>query len=205
MNKKHLLAFAIAAIVSGCASNPHFATTEQSSGLGKGQVVTLEDNPFNLSGSALNVGDDMPSALLKDQAFGDHDTAKNSEHVRIYSIMPSIDTPVCDQQAHELSEFVETHPEPNIDFYAVSADTPFAQANFKKDAKITDKVTFLSDARSHDFGASTGTQIDALGLLTRTIIVVGKDSKVLHIQRVPELTTVPDLVKAVEIAQKAAS
>ncbi|MFD2176477.1 peroxiredoxin [Veronia pacifica] len=203
MNKKCLLALAVAAIVSGCANKPQFEKTELSSGLGQGQIVTLENNPFNLAGNSLHVGDNMPSALLKDKAFADHDTASKSNKVRIYSIMPSIDTPVCDQQAHELSEFVEAHPNLDIDFYAVSADTPFAQANFKKHAKITDQVTFLSDARSHEFGASTGTQIDALGLLTRTIIVVGKDSKVLHIQRVPELTTIPDLEKAVEIAEKA--
>jgi len=86
--------------------------------------------------------------------------------------------------------------------YAVSADTAFAQARFKKAAKLSDKITFLSDSIKHDFGRNTGTEISALGLLTRTTIVVDQKNIIRHIQRVPELTTIPDLKKAVSIAKK---
>ena len=89
-----------------------------------------------------------------------------------------------------------------IDFLAVSADTAFAQARFANMAKISKQVTFLSDAVSHSFGNKTGTQIDGIGLLTRTIIVVDKDNIIRHIQRVPELTTTPDLTKAITIAKQ---
>lgn len=199
--KKLLLCSAIALITTGCAQQPQFPVSSLSSGLGEGNQVTLEENSFELSGQAIQVGQKMPGAILKDGGFGDHDPSQSSDSVRIYSIMPSIDTPVCEQQAHELSEFLEENEASNIAFYAVSADTPFAQANFQKEGKISEKVTFLSDARSHQFGELTGTQIEPLGLLTRSIIVVGKDSTVLHIQRVPELTTVPDLEEAIKVAQ----
>ena len=60
----------------------------------------------------------------------------------------------------------------------------------------------LSDAKDHVFGFESGTQISELGLLARTTFVVDKNNKIVHIQRVPELTMVPDLNKAVEVAKE---
>ncbi|MCZ8499299.1 hypothetical protein O9929_20275 [Vibrio lentus] len=60
----------------------------------------------------------------------------------------------------------------------------------------------LSDAKDHVFGFESGTQeTSELGLLARTTFVVDKNNKIVHIQRVPELTMVPDLNKAVEVAK----
>ncbi|MCW0469099.1 hypothetical protein OH492_08745 [Vibrio chagasii] len=50
--------------------------------------------------------------------------------------------------------------------------------------------------RPNVFGFESGTQINELGLLARgTFVAVDKDNKIVHIQRVPELTMIPDLDK----------
>jgi len=202
--KKSFLAAAVAAFTLSAVSlnASAFETSTLNSGLGKGNVVTLEAAPLQLSGKSIKVGGLFPSVLLKDASLANFDTSKSSDKVRIYTVIASVDTPVCDQQVKDLSAFVESNNLKGIEMYAVSADTAFAQARFKKAAKLSDKIIFLSDSINHDFGRNTGTEISALGLLTRTTIVVDKNNRIRHIQRVPELTTIPDLKEAVSVAKK---
>lgn len=179
-----------------------FTTVSESAPLGMGNIVTLDASPLQLIGQPVKVGQMMPSTLLKRGDLSDFDTSAPVHNVRIYSIIASVDTPVCDEQLHELNDHLASNDIKGIDFLAVSSDTVFAQSRFAKVANISDKVTFLSDAVSHNFGQKTGTQIDGIGLLTRTIIVVDKNNVIRHIQRVPELTTTPDLAKAINVAKQ---
>lgn len=201
--KKTLVSALVSCLVSTSAlAADKFATVHDSAPLGVGNIVTLESSPLRLTGQAVKIGEKMPSVLLKKNDLSDFDTTITAKNVRIYSVIASVDTPVCDEQLHELSDYLNANSIAGIEFLAVSADTPFAQARFAKTAKISDKFTFLSDSVSHSFGNQTGTQIDGIGLLTRTIIVVDKTNTIRHIQRVPELTTTPDLAKAVKVAQQ---
>ncbi|OAN13262.1 hypothetical protein A3K86_16530 [Photobacterium jeanii] len=201
--KKTLVSALVSCLISTSAlAADKFTTVNDSAPLGVGNIVTLESSPLRLTGQAVKIGEKMPSVLLKKNDLSDFDTTITAKNVRIYSVIASVDTPVCDEQLHELSDYLNANSIAGIEFLAVSADTPFAQARFAKTAKISDKVTFLSDSVSHSFGNQTGTQIDGIGLLTRTIIVVDKTNTIRHIQRVPELTTTPDLAKAVKVAQQ---
>ena len=150
------------------------------------------------------VGDYLPSVTLMTNKNQPYDTTEKTDKVRIFSVLASIDTPVCNQQAQDLSNFVKANPEltDNIEFIGLSADTTFALDRFKNEKGITDNLTLLSDAKDHVFGFESGTQINELGLLARSTFVVDKDNKIVHIQRVPELTMIPDLDKAVEVAKK---
>lgn len=201
--KKTTLSALIACFLSTAtlAAN-QFSTVTDSAPLGIGNTVTLETAPLQLTGHAVKLGDMMPSIMLKQNDLSDFDTTAPSKNIRIYNIIASVDTPVCDEQLHELSDYLNANNTSGIDFLAVSADTPFAQSRFAKAAKINKQITFLSDAVSHSFGQKTGTQIAGIGLLTRTIIVVDKNNIIRHIQRVPELTTTPDLTKAITIAKQ---
>lgn len=180
-----------------------FLTTEKNASFGKGQVVTLKKTTtFHLSGDALKVGDYMPSMKLVTSDLKPFDTSEEANSVKIYSVLTSVDTPVCDQQAIDLSKFVADHKSElkGIEFLVISADTPFAQQRFQNDYNLKG-ITYLSDSSKHQFGMKTGSQIEELGLLTRSIIVTDKNNKVVYIQRVPELTTIPDLKAAVKVAQ----
>ncbi|EMD1178596.1 peroxiredoxin [Vibrio harveyi] len=182
-----------------------FPMSNRTAKLGLDNVVSYDGaTQFTLEGHGLNVGDAMPSMLLTTSTLDAFDTTKNQGKVRIYSVLTSVDTPVCIQQAQELSEFIDDHPEltKNIEFIAISSDTPFAQQRFVELHDLDDELIFVSDSRKHEFGYRTGSLIQELGLLSRSIIVVDQDNVVVYIQRVPELTTIPNLVRAVKVAKK---
>ncbi|MEZ8014006.1 MULTISPECIES: redoxin family protein [Vibrio] len=179
-----------------------FETTEDDAGFGETQVVTLDNTTkFDLIGTPLEVGDLLPSAKMLTSDLESYDTSAQSKSIKIYSILTSVDTPVCVQQAIELSQYIESnhHKLQDIEFYAVSADTPFTQQRFIREHSL-DGATYLSDSSEHKFGLNTGTQIKQLGLLSRSIIVVGMNNQVIYTQRVPELTTIPSLERAVKVA-----
>ena len=202
--KKTLITLA-ALILTTTAGAADYLTTGETAPTGKDNTLTLYyETTFNLVGNSLAVGDYLPSVTLMTNKNQPYDTTAKTDKVRIFSVLASIDTPVCNQQAQDLSNFVKANPEltDNIEFIGLSADTTFALDRFKNEKGITDNLTLLSDAKDHVFGFESGTQINELGLLARSTFVVDKDNKIVHIQRVPELTMIPDLDKAVEVAKK---
>ncbi len=118
-------------------------------------------------------------------------------HVKIISIVPSIDTKICEQQTQLLSDTAAI--DPRIERFTVSRDLPGAQKRFADDAGI-DNMTFLSDYKSGAFGKASGLLMADTDLLARAIIVVDQNGLVKHLQIVPEMTSLPDLAKAVEVA-----
>lgn len=192
-----------ASLVISTNAFAQFISTDANAEFGKNQIVTLEKtNKFNLSGEGIKIGDYMPSVQLVTSELKPFDTSSDSKSVKIYSVLTSVDTPVCVQQATDLNKyFLENQAELNgIELFAISADTPFAQQRFLKDHALQG-ITYLSDSSKHQFGLKTGSLIEQLGLLTRSIIVVDKTNKVVYTQRVPELTTIPDLEEAIRVAK----
>jgi thiol peroxidase len=114
--------------------------------------------------------------------------------VLFLSIVPSIDTKICEAQTHYLGEEGDKLPAGIVRF-TVSRDTPFAQIRFAKEAKLMD-IKYLSDYKTGSFGRSTGLLIKGSLLLARAIILVDKQGIVRYIQVVPEISNLPDLEKA---------
>ncbi|CAK6716841.1 Putative exported thioredoxin peroxidase [Vibrio harveyi] len=194
----------ISTLVMSSSVMAGFEITKDNKGLGFSEHVTLERNTvFSLVGTKLKKNDVIPEVQLTTSNLGTNNTI-GSGKVRIYNVLVSVDTPVCVEQSdrfHELAKNSSAYSD-KIEFLNVSADTPFAQARFISQQGYGNEITFLSDSLSHEFGTKTGAQIKELGLLTRAIIVVGKNDEILHIQRVPELTQLPDLDKALDIAKR---
>jgi thiol peroxidase len=166
---------------------------------GDGQNVTFKGNPLPLSGKALKVGDAMPSVVLTGAGLAPVNIADGKGKVRIINVVPSLDTPTCDAQTHELVE-----KDPNlansVELVTVSMDLPFAQARWARAAKAKNMI-FLSDYKTGDFGMSTGLLIVPLHLLTRTVIVTDKDGIVRYMQIVPEISELPDMPAAMAAAK----
>jgi thioredoxin-dependent peroxiredoxin len=166
---------------------------------GDGQNVTFKGNPLPLSGKALKVGDPMPSVVLTGAGLAPVNIADGKGKVRIINVVPSLDTPTCDAQTHELVE-----KDPNlansVELVTVSMDLPFAQARWARAAKAKNMI-FLSDYKTGDFGTSTGLLIAPLHLLTRTVIVTDKDGIVRYMQIVPEISELPDMPAAMAAAK----
>src|SRR5213594_3064451 len=192
--------------LTGCASNSFmykdFPVSKGSAEAGAGKTVAFRGSPLKLDGTPIKVGDTLRDAKL---AGGDLKLLSLTEgkgKVRIISIVPSLDTKVCEQQTHYLSE-KNRGLDQQIQLITVSVDTPFAQNRFADEAKIRN-VTFLSDYRGGDFGRAYGLLIPDLHLLARSVMVVDKDNVVRYLQVVPELASMPDMERAFEEARKVA-
>ena len=192
----------VATILTACASpKPPAMTVATTSGTpGDGHSVTFKGEALALQGTGISVGDTMPSAILTNNDLKPVNLAEPTGKVRIISLVPSIDTPVCEEQTHELSE-KNGGLDKQVELITVSMDLPFAQKRFAKEAKIRN-VTFLSDYQSADFAKNTGLLIQPLHLLARTVLVVDKDNVIRYMQVVPEITNLPDMQAAMKAAKE---
>ncbi len=173
--------------------------TTESAASGDGNSVTLQGNAMPLSGQALRVGDALPAAMVTGANLGSVNIAEAKGRVRIISVVPSVDTPTCEAQTHELSEKDRKLAE-KVDLITISMDLPFAQQRFAKEAKIKN-ITFYSDYKTGEFGKNNGLLLDPLRLLARAVIVTDKDNIVRYIQVVPEVTQLPDMPAAIKFAK----
>ena len=103
---------------------------------GEGQKVLFKGSPLVLSGTGIKVGDTLREVQLTQtdlSPVGITDT-KGKGKVRIISVVPSLDTPVCEQQTHYLSE-KNKGLDKMVELVTVSVDTPFAQKRFAQEAQ----------------------------------------------------------------------
>jgi thiol peroxidase len=141
----------------------------------------------------------LPSVELVDaMTLNGVDLSKEKGSVLFLSVVPSLDTPVCEAQTHELGEKGNTLLS-SVKRIVISRDTPFAQKRFANEAKLTN-LQYLSDYKQGDFARSTGLLTEGLMLFARSVIIVDKKGVVRYIQVVPEMTHLPDIDKAFEKA-----
>ena len=122
--------------------------------------------------------------------------------MRLFSVVPSLDTPVCSIQTKKFNDAVAKLPA-GVQPYTVSCDLPFAQARFCGAEKV-ERMVSLSDHRDVSFGTAYGVLIKELRLLTRSIFVVDASDKIVYVQIVPEITSEPNYDQALEAVRKAA-
>ena len=188
-----LLCFPIL-LVFGCATTQQRIPTDMAS-VQPGTQVVFKGKPIHLLGSPIMVGRPLPSVELVDaMTMSNVNLSKERGSVLLLSIVPSLDTPVCEAQTHYLGEAGNGIPK-NIRRIVISRDTPFAQKRFAKEAKLTN-LEYLSDYKQGDFARSSGLLTEGLMLFARSVIVVDKQGIVQYIQVVPEMSHLPDLDKA---------
>jgi thiol peroxidase len=209
LRTSHLI-FATAVLTSGCAvgeGNSQFSykdlpVSKDNAASGDGSTVAFKGAPLKLEGNTVRVGDPLRDAKLAGPDLKLMSLAQTKGKVRIVSIVPSLDTKVCEQQTHYLSE-KNAGLDQSIQLITVSVDTPFAQKRFAEDAKISN-ITFLSDYRGGDFGRAYGLLVPDLHVLARSIMVVDRDNVIRYLQIVPELASLPDMDAAFQVARQAA-
>jgi thiol peroxidase len=163
-------------------------------------ATTLRGNPLTLIGPELKPGDDAPDFEVVDNGLQSVTLAKTGNSVRIFSVVPSLDTPVCDAQTKRFNE--EAAKLEGVDIYTVSMDLPFAQKRWCG-AFGVDKVKMLSDHRTGSFGSAYGTLIKELRITSRAIFVVDKNNKITHAEYVKEVADHPNYERALEAAKAA--
>ena len=164
-------------------------------------ATTLRGNPLTVLGPALKPGDKAPDFKAVDDSLKALDLAGTGSGVRIFSVVPSLDTPVCDAQTKRFNE--EAGKLPDVKIYTFSMDLPFAQKRWCG-AFGVDHVKMVSDHRDGSFGQAYGTLIKDLRILSRAIFVVDKNNAIRYVEYVKEVGDHPNYEAALSAARSAA-
>jgi thiol peroxidase len=192
------LGLAFSLTLSACTTKQAPLVIDSTSVL-PGTQVARKGEKLALTGEGIEVGQRLPETGLVDAATMKAVNLNDYQgNVLFLSIVPSIDTKVCETQTHYLGEQGDGLPAA-VKRITISRDTPFAQARFAKEAKLED-IWYLSDYKEGAFGRSVGLLMDGPRLLARSIILVDKQGVVQYIQVVPETTHLPDMEKAFDKA-----
>ncbi len=162
-------------------------------------VVTLKGNPLTLIGPELKVGDTAPDFNMQ-EGLGQYVTLDSfGGKTKLFNVILSVDTPVCDKQTRRFSEEAANLPE-DVEILTVSMDLPFAMSRYCGNAGI-EKLRNASDYQYGSFGESYGTLIKENRLLARAVFVVDKDNIVRHVEYVSEVTNEPNYESALEVVK----
>ncbi|MHC5110692.1 MAG: thiol peroxidase [Planctomycetota bacterium] len=164
---------------------------------------TLKGNSLALEGPELKVGDTAPNATLKKTLVDKVSINDTNGKVRILSVVPSLDTPVCALQTKRFNE--EAANLANVDFYTISCDLPTGMARFCGAEGIDpERVRVLSDHIDTSFGRAFGTLIPDLRVECRAVFVLDAEGTIQHAEYVPEIADHPDYDKILACAKNLA-
>src|SRR5665213_3275522 len=144
-------------------------------------ATTLMGNPMTLVGPELKAGDKAPEFAALDNGLKPVHLSDTGHKTRIFSVVPSLDTPVCDAQTKRFNE--EAGKLPDVSIYTISMDLPFAQKRWCGTYGV-DHVKMVSDHKSGSFGENYGTLIKDLRILSRAIFVVDKNNNLRYVEYV---------------------
>jgi len=168
-------------------------------------AVTFKGNPMTLVGEEVQVGQAAPAFKL--HTFGpDGLQTISTDDVKgkptIISVVPSLDTGVCQTQTKTFNEKLGAMGD-KINALTVSLDLPFAQNRFCGAENITN-IKQASDYQDRNFGENWGMLIDELKLLARGTFVLDGEGKVVYAEVCPEVTNEPNYDAAIEALNGAA-
>ncbi len=162
-------------------------------------AITFKGSPLTLIGPELRPGDPAPDFEAVDKMLSPVSLGPGGK-VRIFSVVPSLDTPVCDMQTKRFND--ELAKLDNIDVITVSMDLPFAQVRWCN-AMGVDRVQMVSDHRTGSFGMAYGTLIKEWRMESRALFVVDKDNVIRYAEYVPEVSEHPNYEAALAAAKAA--
>lgn len=160
--------------------------------------ITMGGKPIHLLGDEIKVGDKAPNFHAVKPDMSPFEFSELKGKVKIISVVPSVDTRVCEFQTIRFNEEATKHKD--IVVLTISADLPFAQSRFCV-ANTIEKSIVVSDHRALEFGMAYGFAVDALRLLARGIVVVDETETVRYVEYVKEVGAHPDYDKVLEFIQ----
>ena len=161
------------------------------------------DGTVHLGGDPVRVGDKAPEVRLSVGAMSPYNLLGDSAgKIRLISVIPSIDTGLCDAQTRRMNEEASNVGD-NVIILTVSADLPAAQARWCGAAGV-DQVKMLSDHMDMAFGNAYGTNIEELRLEQRAMFIIDANDTVRYAEYVPQLGQHPDYDGALAVLKEIA-
>lgn len=161
-------------------------------------TITLGGKSCQTSGDLPQLGTQAPDFQL---IGADMSTVRLSDFVGepvILNIFPSIDTGVCGAAARRFNQEAADLGDTKV--ITISKDLPFALNRFKA-AEGLNNVTMATAYRSPEFGDDYHVTILDGGfatLLSRCVIVLDREHRVIYTEQVPEIGQEPDYDAALE-------
>lgn len=162
-------------------------------------MVTFNGQEMKLSGKMLQKGQRAPDFVLAANDLSKK-SLKDFPGKKMISVVPSLDTGVCDRQTRRFNQEVNQLGDASV--ITVSVDLPFAQARWCAAAGL-DRAVTLSDYLDRSFGKAYGLYMEELGLLARAVFVLNSNNEVVYLEYVPEVTQHPDYEKALQAIKEA--
>lgn len=153
-------------------------------------AVTFKGNAITLMGPEIKVGDHAPDFKVIANDLSEVTLQSSKGKTRVISVVPSLDTPVCQVQTNRFNAEAANFSE-GTQVYAISVDLPFAQKRWCG-ASEANHIQALSDHRELSFGKAYGVLIKELKLLARAVFIIGSDDKIQYVEYVKEVTQEPD-------------
>jgi thiol peroxidase len=165
--------------------------------------VTRKGVAFTVIGKKLQVGDKAPNFEAANDIFSPNlvSFAESKGKVRLISVIPSLNTSICDAQTRRFNEEIGKYGDKVVG-YAVSVDLPIAQASWCEAAGI-ENIKMLSDYREMSFGVAYGTYIKELRIEQRAVFVVDANDTVRYAEYVPQIGQHPDYEAALAALKQA--
>lgn len=161
------------------------------------ETVYFKEQPCHTYGTLPQVGSHAPEFTLTGANLGHISSEDYKGQYVVLNIFPSLDTPVCATSVRRFNE--EASNLKNTVVICVSEDLPFAMSRFCTIEGLKNVIP-ASAFRSPQFGEKYGVQLvdgPLAGLLTRSVIVIAPDGKVIYRELVPEITSEPDYESAI--------
>ncbi|MGT2750862.1 thiol peroxidase [Streptococcus orisasini] len=162
-------------------------------------MTTIKGKPITFAGTKLKVGDIAPDFVLTATDLSRKSLADFAGKKKVISVVPSIDTSVCDAQTRRFNQ--ELANTDNTVVITVSVDLPFAQTRWCGAAGLNDAVT-LSDYYDYSFGKAYGLLINELHLLGRAVFVLDENNKITYLEYLDEMGNHPDYEAALAAVKR---
>lgn len=163
------------------------------------RTVTMQGKSLSVYGSELQLQTKAPDFVLVDNSFKPVSLQDFDDQIKLISVVPSLDTGVCDQQTRRFNQEIVNYP--NAVVITVSVDLPFAQQRWCGASGLDDVLT-LSDHYDVNFGKSYGVLIEDLRLLSRAIFILDQNNTLVYREYLPEVGKHPDYEQALAALSK---
>lgn len=163
-------------------------------------LVTMRGNPLTLVGNEVKVGETAPDFVALDNNLTPVKLSAYRTKICIISSVPSLDTPVCDNETRKFNEEAMKLGE-KVQIITISMDLPFAQKRWCGAAGVN-KIQTLSDHKEAQFGTTYGVLIKELRLLARAVFLVDQKGILQYTQLVKEISNEPNYEEIWSVLKK---
>jgi thiol peroxidase len=154
-------------------------------------TFAFRDKQLEVLGVHRQVGDKAPDVVLSTgflntfRLLGD-----TTGKIRLISVIPSIDTGVCDAQTRRMNQEASNLGD-NVTVLTVSVDLPAAQKRWCGAAGV-ERVVMLSDYLDMAFGDAYGVHVKDLRIDQRSLFIVDQNDIIRYAEYVPVIGNHPN-------------